>query len=58
MRMTLLAYYKLVLRKVSFEPKLFFKEYKKAIKVLPASEIDDLDEWLKQEKFWNKEPFD
>lgn len=44
----LLDYYKLVLSKVSFEPKLFFKEYKKATKALGANEIGDLDIWLKE----------
>ena len=47
-------YTKSVLERVSFDPKLFCKELKKAIKNLLPYEIEQLKKWL--EKFTNEEP--
>ncbi len=41
-----LNYYKLILDKVSFNSKLFFKEYKKAYIVLSLSDRKNLKEWV------------
>ncbi len=38
-------YYKSVLRKVSFDNALFYKEYHKAISTLPAAERQKLQRW-------------
>lgn len=46
MKTSFLNYYKLVLDKVSFDPSLLAKEYRKAIRALPAGEAKDLDRWL------------
>lgn len=45
--MTFLDYYKMILDKVSFDPKLFTKEYQKATRNLHSDEIGNLDSWLK-----------
>lgn len=47
--MTMLEYIKMILRKVSFDTKLFEKELKKALKTLSMSEIKTLKEWCYQE---------
>ena len=47
-------YTKSVLERVSFDPKLFCKELKKAIKNLLPYEIEQLKKWL--EKFTNEKP--
>ena len=47
-------YTKSVLERVSFDPKLFCKELKKAIKNLLPYEIEQLRKWL--EKFTNEKP--
>ena len=44
--MTYLDYYKNVLTKVSFDPHLFHKEYRKATRYLHSEELNDLNEWL------------
>lgn len=46
MKGSFLDYYKLILDKVSFDPVLFQKEYKKARKILEESEAKQLDRWL------------
>jgi len=47
---TYLEYYKNVLGKVSFCGVLFKKEYEKAKKVIPPSEMISLDRWIKESK--------
>jgi len=44
----MLEYTKTVLKKVSFDTKLFCKEVKKALERLLPEEIDELKDWLKQ----------
>jgi hypothetical protein len=46
MRNTFLDYYKIVLDKVSFDRNLFLKEYDKALSLLSAQEVIDLNRWL------------
>ena len=41
----MLEYVKTILTKVSFDPRLFEKELKKAIKTLIADEIRELKNW-------------
>lgn len=41
----MLEYIKTVLKKVSFDSKLFEKELKKAIKTLIQEEIQELEKW-------------
>lgn len=48
MAKAMLEYSKMVLRKVSFDSKLFCKELKKAISNLLPEEIEELKLWLKQ----------
>lgn len=43
--MTMLEYAKLVLKKVAFDKNLFMKEYQKFIRLLPESDVDELDKW-------------
>lgn len=50
-RNTFLDYYKIILEKVSFDPQLFKKEYKKAIDVLSQSERTALNGWIKAMQF-------
>lgn len=42
------TYTKSILERVSFDPKLFSKELKKAIKVLLPYEVEQLRDWLLQ----------
>lgn len=42
----MISYTKKVLESVSFDPKLFYKELKKAIKVLLPYELEQLRDWL------------
>lgn len=44
----MLEYTKTVLKKVSFDTKLFCKELKKAISMLLPEEIEELKLWLQQ----------
>lgn len=46
MQNTFLDYYKMILDKVSFDPQLFLKEYRKALGLLSAHEVNDLHSWL------------
>lgn len=48
MASSMLEYYKTVLKKVSFDTKLFCKELKKAISRLLPEEIEELKNWLQQ----------
>lgn len=48
MARAMLEYTKTVLRKVSFDAKLFLKELKKAVTRLLPEEIEELKLWLKQ----------
>ena len=43
-----LDYYKYILEKVSFDPNLFLKEYRKAQKTLKKYEEKMLQEWLRE----------
>lgn len=48
MAKAMLEYTKTVLKKVSFDTKLFCKEVQKALERLLPEEIDELKDWLKQ----------
>tara|TARA_R110002050_G_scaffold100580_1_gene208138 strand:+ start:87943 stop:88140 length:198 start_codon:yes stop_codon:yes gene_type:complete len=45
---SMLEYTKMVLKKVSFDTKLFCKEVKKAISTLLPEEVEELKLWLQQ----------
>lgn len=45
---SMLEYSKTVLKKVSFDVRLFCKELEKAILLLMPEEVEDLKNWLKQ----------
>jgi hypothetical protein len=47
MNTTFLEYYKNVLDKVSFDPRLFSKEYYKALRMLQSNEVNELNDWLR-----------
>lgn len=48
MAKTMLEYSKTVLKKVSFDVKLFCKELKKALQILLPEEVEELRLWLQQ----------
>ncbi|WP_432673288.1 hypothetical protein [Flavobacterium sp. SM2513] len=48
MKKTMFSYTKNVLERVSFDPLLFCKEVRKALKVLLPYEIEQLKDWLMQ----------
>ena len=48
MARAMLEYTKTVLKKVSFDIKLFCKELKKAVEILLPEEIEELRDWLLQ----------
>lgn len=48
MKKTMFSYTKNVLERVSFDPLLFCKEVRKALKVLLPYEIEQLQDWLMQ----------
>jgi hypothetical protein len=50
MTTTFLDYYKMILDKVSFDPRLLSKEYQKAKRDLHSDEIGDLNRWLMSKK--------
>ena len=54
MAKVMLEYTKTVLKKVSFDTKLFCKEVKKALDRLMPEEIEELKDWLRQ--FLNDKP--
>jgi hypothetical protein len=45
MKITMVAYTKNILERVSFDPKLFCKELEKALKMLLPYEIEQLTDW-------------
>jgi hypothetical protein len=49
MKISRLEYCKLILQKVSFERKLFRKEYKKSLRILPIDEALSLRLWIKRQ---------
>ncbi|CAM4226092.1 hypothetical protein [Zobellia nedashkovskayae] len=48
MARAMLEYSKTVLKKVSFDAKLFIKELQKAVSMLLPEEIEELELWLQQ----------
>jgi hypothetical protein len=52
MKTSFLDYYKLILQKVSFDPVLLKKEYRKAVQRLRPEEADQLRRWLRQKPFY------
>ena len=46
MKKSFLEYYKVVLSKVSFDKKLFMKEYAKALSSIDRNELPQFQEWL------------
>jgi len=48
MARAMLEYSKTVLKKVSFDAKLFIKELQKAVSMLLPEEVDELKLWLQQ----------
>ena len=48
MTKTMLEYSKTVLKKVSFDAKLFCKELKKALELLLPKEVEELKIWIQQ----------
>ncbi len=54
MARAMLEYTKTILKKVSFDTKLFCKELKKAVSNLLPHEIEELKDWLQQ--FINDKP--
>lgn len=53
MKTTMLDYYKLILQKVSFNRKLFLKEYRKSHRMLQRHEVQELKFWLRDAKSKN-----
>lgn len=51
MKVSFLDYYKLILEKVSFDPQLLGKEYRKALKLLSKQEARQLRQWLDAKGF-------
>lgn len=47
MNTSMLDYVKTILGKVSFDSKLFKKEFEKALKVLMPEEVNELISWMK-----------
>lgn len=47
MSTTMLEYAKTILEKVSFDVKLFKKEFEKAVKMLLPEEVNELIRWIK-----------
>lgn len=52
MKTSFLDYYKMILQKVSFDPVLLKKEYRKAVQRLQPEEADQLKRWLRQKPFY------
>ncbi len=50
MKTTMLDYCKLILQKVSFNRRLFLKEYRKSYRWLKPSECLHLRQWIKQSR--------
>jgi len=51
MKTSMLEYCKIVLKKVSFNKRLFFKEYRKSRQWLKPQEVSELKDWLRKDKF-------
>lgn len=47
MKQTTLEYYKFILERVSFDPLLFEKEFRKAVSNLPENDASELRQWVK-----------
>ena len=56
MRNSYLEYYQLILQKVSFDRRLFHKEYRKAIRTLSHGERNLLDHWIQSMGFGHMIP--
>jgi len=48
MKTSFATYYKTILQKVSFDRQLFKKEYKKALQSISQDEVDDFNQWMRQ----------
>jgi hypothetical protein len=51
MKGSFLEYYKVILKKVSFDRDLFIKEYKKALNTVREDEADQLSRWIQLQGF-------
>jgi hypothetical protein len=51
MKKSMLDYVKIVLSKVSFDRRLFRKEYRKSLSWLSHNEINELRSWLRQQRY-------
>lgn len=49
MKTSMLEYFKMILGKVSFDRKLFRKEYRKSLCLLTKDEAAQLKSWLRQQ---------
>ncbi len=47
MKTTMLEYFKIILCKVSFDPQLFRKEYRKSLARLNKNEANELKNWAR-----------
>lgn len=50
MKTSMLDYMKVILSKVSFDRRLFRKEYKKSLSWLSSNEAMELKDWLRQQR--------
>ena len=50
-KQSMLAYCKLILQKMSFNKKLFLKEYRKSLSYLNSEERNELRQWVRD---WKK----
>jgi hypothetical protein len=50
LKLSMLEYMKMILSKVSFERRLFRKEYRKSLCWLSAAEASELKAWLREQK--------
>lgn len=50
MKTTMLEYVKTILKKVSFDRRLFRKEYKKSLSWLTSHEVSELRNWIRQQR--------
>ncbi len=46
----MLEYVKTILKKVSFDKRLFRKEYKKSLSWLTSHEVSELRNWIRQQR--------
>lgn len=56
MKTTMLEYLKVILRKVSFDKRLFRKEYRKSLRMLGADDARALRQWIRMERMQKMEP--